>query len=134
MANFVLIPGAGGAAWYWHRIVPLLQSAGHQALAVDLPGDDETRGLHAYAELVLAAIGGRPDVTLVAQSLGGFTAALVAARAAVERIVFVNAMIPLPGESPGAYWGNTRASEARAAAATRAGYPVEFDVQTYFLH
>jgi hypothetical protein len=22
---FVLIPGAGGAAWYWHRVVPLLR-------------------------------------------------------------------------------------------------------------
>ncbi len=33
---FVLIPGAGGAAWYWHRVVPLLQEAGHEAIAVDL--------------------------------------------------------------------------------------------------
>ena len=40
MASFVLVPGAGGMAWYWHRVVPLLGSAGHQAIAVDLPGDD----------------------------------------------------------------------------------------------
>ena len=45
MANFVLIPGAGGAAWYWHRIVPLLEAAGHGVIAVDLPGDDEKAGL-----------------------------------------------------------------------------------------
>jgi hypothetical protein len=35
--TFVLIPGAGGTAWYWHRIVPLLREAGHAAIAVDLP-------------------------------------------------------------------------------------------------
>ncbi len=29
MSTFVLIPGAGGAAWYWHRVVPLLRAAGH---------------------------------------------------------------------------------------------------------
>jgi len=40
---FVLIPGAGGAAWYWHRVVPLLQEAGHEAIAVDLPGSGRRR-------------------------------------------------------------------------------------------
>ena len=29
MSAYVLIPGAGGDAWYWHRVVPLLQAAGH---------------------------------------------------------------------------------------------------------
>src|SRR5258708_20375428 len=75
---FVLIPGAGGAAWYWHRVVPLLQEAGHEAIAVDLPGDDETAGLPEYTRLVVSAIGDRNDVVLVAQSLAGFTAPPVA--------------------------------------------------------
>src|SRR5260370_26673897 len=70
---FVLIPGAGGAAWYWHRVVPLLQEAGHEAIAVDLPGDDETAGLPEYTRLAASAIGDRYDVGLVAQSLGRFT-------------------------------------------------------------
>src|SRR5262245_33429114 len=77
--SFVLIPGAGGAAWYWHRLVPLLCQAGHEAIAVDLPGDDETAGLPEYACLVADAIGDRGDVVLVAQSLGAFTAPLAAA-------------------------------------------------------
>jgi hypothetical protein len=42
MRSFVLIPGAGGVAWYWHRVIPLLEQAGHEAVAVDLPGDDES--------------------------------------------------------------------------------------------
>jgi pimeloyl-ACP methyl ester carboxylesterase len=37
--QLVLVPGAGGVAWYWHRVIPLLRAAGHDALAVDLPGD-----------------------------------------------------------------------------------------------
>src|SRR5262249_9379863 len=78
MTTFVLIPGAGGAAWYWHRLLPLLEQAGHKALAVDLPGDDPHAGLHAYADRVIASIGKRNDVTLVAQSMGAFMAALAA--------------------------------------------------------
>ena len=51
MATYVLIPGAGGVAWYWHRVVPLLQKAGHEAIAVDLPGDDESAGLAEYTDI-----------------------------------------------------------------------------------
>jgi pimeloyl-ACP methyl ester carboxylesterase len=134
MSTFVLVPGAGGAAWYWHRVVPLLEEAGHEAIAVDLPADDEAKGIHAYADIVVDAIGDRTDVTLVAQSLGGFTAALVASRVPLARIAFVNAMIPLPGETAGAYWESTGSKEAREAAARRGGYSVEFDLDTYFMH
>jgi pimeloyl-ACP methyl ester carboxylesterase len=83
MSSFVLIPGAGGAKWYWHRVVPLLAKAGHEAIAVDLPGDDESKGLRDYADIVMHAIGPRTDVVLVAQSLGGFTAPLVCQRTSV---------------------------------------------------
>jgi pimeloyl-ACP methyl ester carboxylesterase len=134
MSTFILIPGAGGVAWYWHRVVPLLKAAGHDAIPVDLPGDDERAGLAAYTQRVVDAIGNRQDVVLVAQSLGGFTAPLVCARAALGMLVFVNAMIPLPGETPGAWWGNTGAEAARREAAQRAGYSPEFDLETYFLH
>jgi hypothetical protein len=73
-----------GMAWYWHRVVPLLGSAGHQAIAVDLPGDDRDAGLAAYADIVIHAIAERSDVILVAQSLAGFTAPLVCGRAPVR--------------------------------------------------
>ena len=132
--SFVLIPGAGGTAWYWHRVVPLLREAGHEAIAVDLPGDDPAAGLPEYAGLVTSAIGDRRDVVLVAQSLGGFTAPLVAAKAGVAAVIFVNAMIPCPGETPGAWWDNTRWAQARVAAAQRGGYGTELDLAVYFLH
>jgi pimeloyl-ACP methyl ester carboxylesterase len=132
-ASFVLVPGAGGAGWYWHRVVRLLEEAQHEAIAVDLPGDDPRAGLSVYAERVLEAIGAR-EVILVAQSLGGFTAPLVCARARVRMLVFVNAMIPVPGETAGEWWANTGWEEARVAAAHRGGYSASFDLAGYFLH
>ncbi|MCP3465378.1 alpha/beta fold hydrolase [Bradyrhizobium sp. CCGUVB23] len=134
MGTFVLVPGAGGMAWYWHRVAPLIRAAGHEAIAVDLPGDDRNSGLAAYADIVIRAIAKRSDVILVAQSLAGFTAPLVCKRAPVRMAVLVNAMIPEPGETAGAWWGATGAVEAREKAATRRGYATEFDVATYFLH
>jgi pimeloyl-ACP methyl ester carboxylesterase len=114
----------------------LIEQAGHEALAVDLPGDDARAGLSAYAELVIASIGNRDSPILVAQSMGGFTAAHVCARArkSLRMLVFVNAMIPLPGETAGDWWKHTQWDEARTAAAKRGGYSVDFDIATYFLH
>ena len=134
MALFVLVPGAGGIAWYWSRVEPLLRESGHDAIAIDLPGDNKHAGLAAYTDIVVCAIGHRRDAILVAQSLGGFTAPLVCAHAPVKMIVFVNAMIPRPGETAGAWWGATGAIKAREQAALSRGYAVAFDLETYFLH
>jgi len=133
MTTFVLVPGAGGMSWYWHRLVPLLEEAKHEAIAVDLPGDDAAAGLSVYADRVLEAIGTR-EVILVAQSLGGFTAPLVCARAEVGMLVFVNAMIPLPGQTAGEWWADTGWEEARVTAAHSRGYSPSFDLAAYFLH
>jgi pimeloyl-ACP methyl ester carboxylesterase len=65
---------------------------------MDLPVGDERAGLTEYTDVVVDAIGERENVTLVAQSLGGFVAPLVAARRPVALIVLVNGMIPRPGE------------------------------------
>jgi pimeloyl-ACP methyl ester carboxylesterase len=131
--TFVLVPGAGGSAWVWSRVTPLLVAAGHEAIAVDLPGDDETAGLPQYAELVVDAIGPRTDVVLVAGSLGGFTAPLVCERVPVSELVLVNAMIPVPGETARDWWDHTGALEARDDAARAGGYG-PFEIATYFLH
>jgi pimeloyl-ACP methyl ester carboxylesterase len=133
VTTFVLIPGAGGAAWVWSRVTPLLRAAGHEAIAVDLPGDDETAGLPRYADLVVEAIGSRADVVLVAGSLGGFTAPLVCERVAVRGLVLVNAMIPEPGETAGEWWGHTGAIGAQEEAARFGGYG-PFALSTYFFH
>jgi pimeloyl-ACP methyl ester carboxylesterase len=134
VSTYALIPGAGGAAWYWHLVVPLLREAGHEAIAVDLPGDDELAGLPEYARQTVSAIGGRDDVVVVAQSLGGFTAPLVTAAVPARALVFVNAMIPSPGETPGEWWDDTGWLKARMAAAEAGAYGTEFDEVVYFLH
>ena len=135
--TFILLPGAGGAAWYWSLVVPLLESAGHEAIAVDLPGPDPDVGLPHYAAVAAAAIGTGDregaDTVLVAQSLGGFTAAMTCAQVPVRSLILVNAMIPVPGETPGEWWDATGAVDAREEAAAAGGYG-EFDLEVYFLH
>jgi pimeloyl-ACP methyl ester carboxylesterase len=133
MAAYVMIPGAGGAGSYWAPVIRLLERAGHEAVAVDLPGPDPAAGLAEYADLVVAAAEPFSSVVLVAQSLGGFTAPMAAQRLPIQELVLVNAMIPIPGETPGEWWEATASVEAREAAARRGGYG-DFDPVTYFLH
>jgi pimeloyl-ACP methyl ester carboxylesterase len=133
MTSAVLIPGAGGLGWYWHLVQRTLRDRGFDAVAVDLAAGGRT-GLPAYAEAVVEAIVGRPDVVLVAQSMGAFTVPLVFQRVPVRGVVLVNAMIPRPGETPGDWWENVGSEPARLAMAHREGYSPEFDLDTYFLH
>jgi pimeloyl-ACP methyl ester carboxylesterase len=134
MTRFVLIPGSGGSAWYWSRVAPLLVAAGHEARPVDLPGDDETAGIREYADLVVRAAENGDDVVLVAQSMGGFTAPLACEQIPVAGLTFVNAMIPVPGETAGKWWANVGALAERERAAEAGGYSRDFDLATYFLH
>jgi pimeloyl-ACP methyl ester carboxylesterase len=130
----VLIPGAGGQAWVWHLVEADLRRRGYDAFAVDLPAADESKGLAAYADAVVDAIGDRPLPAIVAYSLGAFTAPLVWQCVPPRQVTFVNAMIPRPGETPGAWWDNVGWEQARTAAARRNGYSPDFDLDTYFLH
>lgn len=120
MSTFVLIPGAGGMAWYWHRLVPELERRGHEALAVDLPADDETAGFRQYTDAVLAAIGARRSgLVVVASSMGSYTGARVCSEVPVDLLVLLNAMVPLPGESGGEWWEATGQGIARAERAAQ---------------
>lgn len=132
--TFVLLPGAGGAAWYWHLVVPLLEAAGHVAIAVDLPGDDPAADLTTYVDLAADAVAGRGPVTIVAQSMGGFTALPLCARIDVERLILVNAMIPEPQETASDWWENVGSEAPRLEAADAGGYSPEFDIEIMFLH
>jgi pimeloyl-ACP methyl ester carboxylesterase len=102
--TYALIPGAGGSAWYWHRVTPLLP----EAIAIELPAGDDSADLTAYADTVVDAVSGASDpLILVAQSMGAFTAPMVASRVPTASIVLVNPMVPLAGESPGQWWTAT---------------------------
>jgi pimeloyl-ACP methyl ester carboxylesterase len=136
MSTFVLIHGAASDSWYWHLVVPELRARGHDVVAPDLPSDDDDAGFVEYADAVVDAVGDRTDLVLVAQSLGGFTAALVCDRVPVTLMILVAAMVPRPGELPGDWWENTGWEQAHREHATQEGRSVdgEIDVVAEFFH
>lgn len=76
--TFVLIHGAWQGGWAWDAIVPRLQAAGHNAVAIDLPGGPATPmpaaqvDLTLYAEHVAAVIDKvHGPVVVVGHSSGG---------------------------------------------------------------
>lgn len=131
--TYVLIPGADGRAWFWHRLAPELHRLGHETVAVDLPPEG-TAGLTEYADAVVEAVGDRTRLVVVAQSLGAYTGPLVCDRLPVDLLVLLNPMVPAPGEPAGAWWGNTGQGEAMAARAVADGRPVDFDMARNFFH
>ena len=125
MATYTLIPGAGGDPWEWHLLTEELEARGNDVVPVTLPAGDESAGWSEYADAVVEAIGDSRDVVLVAQSLAGFTAPLVAERTPVDLIVMLNAMIPLPGETGNEWWANTGQHEPEQDYFAKVGLPPE---------
>ena len=99
MATFGLVHGAWHGAWCWNRLVPSLEARGHRVVAVELPAEDPAAGLKRYAEIVAEALGDADDVVLVGHSLGGCALPLIAAQRPVRHLVYLCALIPVPGKS-----------------------------------
>jgi pimeloyl-ACP methyl ester carboxylesterase len=102
MTLFALIHGGAHGGWCWERVVPELEARGHTAVAPDLPFDDESAGATEWARTVVDAIesaGGRDtdDAVVVGHSLGGMCVPVVASMRPVRRMVFLGAMVPVPG-------------------------------------
>jgi pimeloyl-ACP methyl ester carboxylesterase len=102
-APFVLVHGAWHAGACWRPLVDELERRGERALAVDLPCEDPDATLDDYARAVVdgAAVFDEP-VIVVGHSLGGLTVPLVPDRRPVAGLVFVAAILPVPGERAGA--------------------------------
>src|ERR1700687_2612000 len=134
--TYALIPGAGGSAWYWHRVTPPLTNRGAQVIPIDLPADEDSADLTAYADTVCQALAGvAGPLILVGQSMGAFTAPMVAERMPADLIVLVNPMVPTAGEAPGQWWEATGQKPAMIDHFKRIGLNrTEFDPIEDFFH
>ena len=100
MATFVLIHGASANAHYWYRVKPGLQAAGHDVVTPDLPTGDPSATFQTYARAVIDAIGDRSNLVIVGQSMGAFTAAIVASQLPTRLLILLAPMIPAPARTP----------------------------------
>jgi pimeloyl-ACP methyl ester carboxylesterase len=91
VTTFALLHGAYGRGSVWAPLVAALEARGHAALAPDLPIEDRSATFEDYAAAVAACD------HVVAHSMGGVTAALVAGRRGVP-VTYVAAVVPVPGQ------------------------------------
>ena len=127
MANFVLVHGAWHGGWCWRRVVQALAAAGHRAHAVTLTGVGE-RAHQMSAAITLEThitdvtnaiqMEEMSDVVLAVHSYAGMIGTALADRLTqrLRHLVYVDAVVPQPGES----WSSTHAvttRESRKAAA-----------------
>lgn len=104
----ILVHGAFANAPVWGHVVSRLRAAGHEVVAVDLPGrpgapmEPGKVSLDLHRDTVLGAVRalGRP-VVLVAHSFAGIVAAAAAEQApeSIKTLVFVAAYLPRSGDS-----------------------------------
>lgn len=117
MANYLLVHGAWGGAWYWRHTLNTLIRAGHRAHAVTLTGCGERAHLLApgitlqtHIADVRNALAAEEldDCILVVHSYAGMLGTAVADReppGTLAHLVYVDAVVPRPGES----WSSTHA-------------------------
>ena len=121
MADFVLVHGAWHGAWCWSRVLPPLWAAGHRAFAVSLTGVGERAHLlskHVTLDTHIADVASvieaeeLLDAVLVGHSYAGIVITGVADRLAarLRHLVYVDAAVPLPGES----WSSGHSAETQA--------------------
>jgi pimeloyl-ACP methyl ester carboxylesterase len=99
MSTFGLVHGGGLGAWCWDRLLPELEARGHTAATVDLTPEDQSAGAARCAEVISQAFADHADLVLVGHSIAGLIIPLVAAQRPVQRLVFLHALLPRPGQS-----------------------------------
>lgn len=121
MADFVLVHGAWHGAWCWKKILPGLWTAGHRAFAVTLTGTGERAhhlvpgiALRTHVDDVAAVVEAEElqDAIVVGHSYGGMVITGLADRMPerIARLVYLDAVVPLPGEC----WSSTHAAQTQA--------------------
>jgi len=120
MANFVLVHGAWHGAWCWRRVTDRLTALGHRVHAVTLTGVGERAHLlspdihlSTHIQDVVSTIETEEleEVVLAVHSYAGMVgtgvADLIGER--LRHLVYVDAMVPKPGET----WGATHTRAVR---------------------
>ena len=122
MASFVLVHGAWHGAWCWRRVLEPLRAAGHRAFAVSLSGVGERAHfevaavtLQTHVQDIVGVVDAEEldAVILVGHSYGGMpiTGAVGPLGARLKHLVYLDAIVPLPGES----WSSTQPEATRSA-------------------
>jgi pimeloyl-ACP methyl ester carboxylesterase len=124
MSDFVLVQGAWFGAWCWKRVLPLFWRGGHRAFAVSLTGVGERAHqlspdirLQTHIDDVMAVIEAEElqGAVLVGHSYAGIVITGVADQvrdaSRLSRLVYVDAVLPQPGEC----WSSTHDDKAKAA-------------------
>lgn len=120
MSTIVLVSGAGLGGWAWSRVTPLLRAAGHDPQPITLTGtgdrahlNDPGIDLSVWVTDVVAHLESEEleRVVLVGHSFCGAVISGVAQRAGerIARLVYLDAQVPLDGESAFAAMGPEQA-------------------------
>jgi pimeloyl-ACP methyl ester carboxylesterase len=110
MSTYLLVHGAWHSGQCWERVAPLLASAGHRALSPSLTGyGDKVHllspevGLDTHVDDIVRLITGEDltDVVLVGHSYAGLVISSAANQVPdrIARLVYLDAMVPLDGET-----------------------------------
>lgn len=146
MANFVLVHGAWHGGWCWQRVMAALQRGGHRVHAVTLTGLGERAhllspsiNLDTHIDDVMNLIEAEElsEVVLAVHSYAGMIGTAVADRLGqrLKHLVYVDAVVPKPGES----WSSTQSSATQqqrltaAQASTHFSFPPP-DPEVFGLH
>jgi pimeloyl-ACP methyl ester carboxylesterase len=110
MATYVLVHGSFQGGWIWTFVADRLIAAGHKVFRPTLDGSAERRR-NVRADLSLKDYGAEladllfyedlSDVVLVGTSIGGMVVCEAAQQVPerIKRLVFIDALVPLPGET-----------------------------------
>ncbi|MDW5445162.1 alpha/beta hydrolase [Polaromonas sp. SM01] len=134
--NFVLVHGAWHGGWCWRRVTQALQLDHHKVFPVTLTGLGErahllspaiTLDTHIDDVISTIEVEELTEVILVVHSYAGMIGTAVADRLGkhLKHLVYVDAVVPKPGES----WSSTQSAATQqqrlsaAQASTRFSFP-----------